>query len=190
MNDTQHMIGKLLPSGSLRDAIHIAVAPVVAGVSMHPGQAACLRDGEAWPVERGEGIGIVDPYLPEAVPTGGRCFLFLYPNTITDLKHTWTHPSFATERTNVLVDVSKEGDPVYAMAKQTLEKIAKDCELTYERLMKAGAANLARGTTLNTEGRDYGDEMGGKEKEFWAAYEIVAGAKVTYKDESIFSCCS
>ncbi len=80
-----------------RDAIHIAVAPVTAAERLAPGQhVGLVRDGSlelVGPCDRA--IGIVDPFLPEAVEPGRRFWLFLYPGTVTGLRHVWTHPAFA-----------------------------------------------------------------------------------------------
>lgn len=104
MADTQAKIGKLLDADEGRDAIHIAVAPVVADNSFAPGQHASLGpDGRAMDV--GDFIGIVDPFLKERVRKGQRFFLFLYPNTITSLRHLWTHPAFPAEDSKPLDDL-------------------------------------------------------------------------------------
>lgn len=95
MNDTQSLIGKLVGESEQRDAIHIAVAPVVAGQKLKAGMHVSLIDGEA--VAGGVTVGIVDPYLGVDVPKGGRFWLFMYPNTITGLRHDWTHPAFKAE---------------------------------------------------------------------------------------------
>lgn len=92
-------LGQLLDGEQGRDAIHIAIAPVVAGEELFPGQ----HIGFAGPgdcvtvvgVPPGAGsLGIVDPYLRQRVFLGDRFYMFLYPQTITGLRHEWTHPAF------------------------------------------------------------------------------------------------
>jgi hypothetical protein len=79
-----------------RDAVHVAVAPMVAAERLLPGQhVGLLEDGRAGVAE--ELIGIVDPFLTEAVRPGQRFWLFLYPETITSLRHVWTHPAFTVK---------------------------------------------------------------------------------------------
>jgi len=93
-------IGKLITDGERRrDAIHIAIAPVTAAESLDPGQ-----DVGFWPHNQTESvasvedcIGIVDPYLTEPIRKGDRFYLFLYPNTVTSLRHIWTHPAYTTQ---------------------------------------------------------------------------------------------
>lgn len=87
------MIGRLAGASAKRDAIHIAIAPVIAGENLEPGdhigiiEGSALKDAELT-------IGIVDPFLRKTVDEGERFFIFLYPNTITSLRHVWEHPAF------------------------------------------------------------------------------------------------
>lgn len=91
-------LGQLITDGDRRrDAIHIAVAPVTAAGHLTPGQhVGLIREGNVELVGACErNIGIVDPFLPAPVEEGQRFWLFLYPGTITGLRHIWTHPEFA-----------------------------------------------------------------------------------------------
>ena len=91
-------LGQLITDGDRRrDAIHIAVAPVVASARLMPGQhVGLVRDGSVELVGPCEhNLGIVDPFLSAPVEEGQRFWLFLYPGTITGLRHVWTHPDFA-----------------------------------------------------------------------------------------------
>ena len=90
-------VGQLIADGeNRRDAIHIAVAPVRAAHGMEPGTRVGLnRDGSA--DETCPPIGIVDPFLTHRVSVGDKFWLFLFPGTITGLRHVWTHPAFANK---------------------------------------------------------------------------------------------
>jgi hypothetical protein len=94
-------IGHLCAAGSHRDCVHIAVAPVVAGHALGAGDhVGFLPDGSVGFVEKpGRPIGIVDPFLPEmlSVDVGQTFWLFLYPNSITSLRHVFTHPAFTAK---------------------------------------------------------------------------------------------
>lgn len=75
-----------------RDAIHIAVIPLVADNSFSAGMQVLLsKDGKA-SSEEGTVIGIVDPFLNVEISRGDRFWVFLYPNTVTGMKHHWSHP--------------------------------------------------------------------------------------------------
>ena len=90
-------LGQLIDDGDRRrDAIHIAVAPVTAAELLRPGQhVGFVRSGDLETVGPcASPLGIVDPFLSGAVEPGQRFWLFLYPNTITGLRHVWTHPAF------------------------------------------------------------------------------------------------
>lgn len=110
MNDTQLTIGKILTGDVPRDAIHIAVLPVVAGEDgLRPGDPIVLKQGLSDDVvvrakdEYGlmTSMGVVDPFLGCADPDerpiwslkkGQRFWMFMRPNTITGLRHQWQHP--------------------------------------------------------------------------------------------------
>ena len=85
-------IGTLVADDAGRDAVHVAIAPTTAPCELRPGQHV---DPHGHP--EGPGItpvGIVDPFLRAPVGPGQRFWLFLYPGTITGLRHVWTHPAF------------------------------------------------------------------------------------------------
>ena len=89
------VLGKIIEGEAFRDAVHIAVAPVVAGEPLIPGEhVGQLPDG-TFGTKAEKKIGIVDPFLMEDVVNKGQQFyLCLYPQTITSLRHVWTHPAF------------------------------------------------------------------------------------------------
>ena len=101
MKDPGPQLGQLVPDGELRrDAIHIAVAPVTACCDLDPGDGVGLigppGDTELAGPVGSNNIGIVDPFLSERVKAGERFWMFLFPNTITGLRHIWTHPAFSS----------------------------------------------------------------------------------------------
>ena len=93
-------LGALIADGDRRrDAVHVAVAPVTAAVRLAPGEHVAFdppgQTETVGPVEPGRGAGVVDPFLAIEVRPGQRFWLFVYPNTVTSLRHVWTHPAFA-----------------------------------------------------------------------------------------------
>jgi hypothetical protein len=98
MNSESPRLGCLITDGDRRrDAVHVAVAPVTAAGRLVPGQhVGFVHAGDTERVGASENpLGIVDPFLREGVQQGQRFWLFLYPNTVTSLRHVWTHPAFA-----------------------------------------------------------------------------------------------
>jgi hypothetical protein len=78
-----------------RDAIHIAVAQVEAAHHLAPGQHIGFVDAGQRKVGMvSNPLGIVDPFLRNAVVPGELFWMFLLPNTITGLRHQWTHQAF------------------------------------------------------------------------------------------------
>lgn len=93
-------VGHAPGDNARRDAIHVAMLPVVAGERLAPGEHVAINaDGQA--VRHGTMIiGYVDPELGRrgirAVEAGERFWLWLYQGTVTSLRHEWTHPTFPT----------------------------------------------------------------------------------------------
>lgn len=90
-------LGRLIEdAGRYRDAVHVAVSSVTAVERLSPGQrVGFAEEGNAELVGTSEkAIGIVDPFLTQDVEPGERCWLLLDPNSITGLRHVWSHPAF------------------------------------------------------------------------------------------------
>lgn len=89
-------IGNIPDSQARRDAIHVAVAPVIAGERLTPGCKVGKHEGLwlDWTGVKSPCTGIVDPFLSQPVERGELFWLFLLPGTVTSLRHVWTHPVF------------------------------------------------------------------------------------------------
>lgn len=83
MPETLDMLGKIISSDSKRDAVHIAVIPMLAVREMQPGEHTVN--------------GVCDPFLEEPVKPGEWYWLLLWPKSITSLRHVFSHPSFPDE---------------------------------------------------------------------------------------------
>jgi hypothetical protein len=93
--DALATLGMLIGEGEKRDAIHLAVEPVVCGARiLHAGEHVKLVDGKAQKCPPGKGVGIVDPFMETEVIKGERFWLVVYPRQITSLRHVWDHPAF------------------------------------------------------------------------------------------------
>src|SRR5262245_24990334 len=94
-------LGKPPAADAGRDAVHVAIFPATSNTEILPGEHVCLiKDTTDMVVPCGPGrsIGIVDPFLTDPVMRGERFYVLLKPNTVTGLRHEWTHPAFAAER--------------------------------------------------------------------------------------------
>lgn len=98
MNQYTPNLGQVPTEDARRDCVHIAVAPIEAGMPLDPGDHVYLTaDGQAAKnLGRKESltIGVVDPFYDGVILRGQKFWLFLYPNTITGLRHVWSHPAF------------------------------------------------------------------------------------------------
>lgn len=176
MNSTT--LGNLVDATAQRDAIHIAVAPVTAAKRLRPGQHVGFVSestevvGVSWPT-----IGIVDPFLTKDVKKGERFMMLLYPQSITSLRHEWTHPAFGAEVAAVK-DV--------AASKAFVTSMAEALGIGYDEMM-AGAKNF-----VESNGNDV-IHMGAEcnfDAEFWDHYEAITGTKVPEDMRYTFFSCS
>jgi hypothetical protein len=160
-------IGKLIIAPRDRDAIHIAVAPVEAGYQLRPGQQVRIQDEKAvYTIDRNHAIGIVDPFLTGFVNPGEKFWLFLFPGTITSIRHDWTHPKFPVS--NSLSELQK-------LAKDWLEAFAKENYTDLEDILQAAEG----GWTSNGVGITVPNE-------FWIQYKLYTGRTGNVTD--YFSC--
>lgn len=90
----QPNVGELCHEGAMRDAVHFALAPVEADHLLIPGQRVGLGVNGRATTGVKDLIGIVDPFFKDLILEGQKFWLFLYPNTITGLRHVWQHPAF------------------------------------------------------------------------------------------------
>ena len=91
--DALQTLGTIIESGE-RDAIHLAVEPVIAGEILLPGQDVGLGHMGMATGKATKLLGIVDPFLNGPVHIGQKFWLIVYPRQITSLRHVWSHPDF------------------------------------------------------------------------------------------------
>lgn len=106
-------IGQLVPLADMvgRDAIHVAVLPVVAGAMLCPGDDVGVgEDGRA--TTAAHAIGIVDPFLQETVKEGEGFWLFVYPGAAEPVRHHWTHPLLDAIKPRPTPEPTPEPTPV------------------------------------------------------------------------------
>jgi hypothetical protein len=172
MSDPQTKLGQIIDGDQQRDAIHIAVAPVIARELMMPGTHVGLYEGRATPLSDNP-IGIVDPFLPSAVKRGQQFWMFLYPNTITSLKHIWTHPAFSAEEAVLTEKLAAEA---------WLKDYAKRNYTEYDYLIEC--AKTGDDICFGNEQDDLNSDAGLRQK-FWDSLELVTGQKMTNEQRSI-----
>lgn len=129
-------LGELLNGGEQRDAIHVAIAPVMANCRLKPGEHIGFIDSSTEIVGKSKTtIGVVDPFLKLGVDKGERFYMFLYPNTVTGMRHHWSHPSFVGENivskevidesVNILRIASEQGEMSYSCLIESMDTYAE-----------------------------------------------------------------
>jgi hypothetical protein len=168
-------IGSLITTDQHRDAIHMAVAPVFAAQRLAPGQhVGFIGDVTVGPSK--EPIGIVDPFLPGPVFKDERFWIFLYPGSITSLRHEWEHKAFRGKD-------SQGGSPEEVW----LRRFADTAGISYQKLLDGAKDHIENGSYLCEGGRWEGFLT---PDEFWPNYEAVTKTTVDEKDRNSFFTCA
>lgn len=184
-SDTQHTIGKILDWPMERDAIHIAVLSAVAGEMLVSGAPVCL-EADGLPTARmarhSESVGIVDPFLPRAANAGQRFWVFLHPNSVTGMRHHWSHPvvdSLPVAQRLLGLDKGK--------AAEWLKNFSDEYGFDYHQMIES--AKEHRGRIVAGSDLDYGAVQSELET-FWKNMEILTGQKFSavHRDSVSFSC--
>lgn len=171
-------LGELITTPEGRDAIHVAVAPVRCRFTLQPGQHVGLFNGSATEVDpKTHPVGIVDPFLTKPVQPGQRFWLVLYPQTVTNLRHEWSHPSFGQE-----VELAGKEASV-----KWITDYAATIGLSYDEVIAGAIAWLTSSKLLFPPSEHQWEEI---PDEFWNHYEVVMMTKVDPDSkQSFIGCC-
>ncbi|QGZ66395.1 hypothetical protein [Paraburkholderia acidisoli] len=184
--DALETLGTIIDGSQARDAIHLAVEPVIAAHNMEPGaHVGLMADGRASEIAD-KHVGIVDPFLKDGVCAGERFWLVVYPRQITSLRHVWEHPDFARSPDVTLA-------PQYSESEQWIRNFADRVSLQYDILMD-GARDWVDSQKRGSWGEYlcFGGLLEGESvpDEFWPHYEAVTGEKVEETHRGSFFTCS
>lgn len=176
-------LGQKITEPQERDAIHVAVIPVRiyqyynGKGQVTPGTHVGFLHDDYVSVNSPKLVGIIDPFLDPSkeLHHGDRVWLFVYPNTITSLRHDWEHPDITLKkRESLLVD----------RAIATLKDIAEQVEMSLPQLVELLSNYLDTGEwhTLNFDTPDIDAEA------MWDAFEVVTGRRGAQHKDNPFSC--
>lgn len=174
-------LGTYITGDEARDAIHLAVVPMVASEKVYPGQHLAA-DGKP----AGTPVGIVDPFLPGPVNVGQHFWLVLYPRTITSLRHAWTHPAFP--EAEVIINVE---DPK-SVSERWLRSFIEGADCPDFNTTMGKASQILDGSNdawdddyMHFDGLDAHGEI---PAEFWEHAAIYLGKPTRNNPPTYFSC--
>lgn len=170
-------LGQKITSAAERDAVHVALIPLVIGKEdyLHQGSLFRIKYGTHNVALRGhtreDSLGVIDPFLDEYLSEGDRCWGVLFPNMVTGMRHHWFHPAFDN------VGVPKN------IHESWLRDFACRWNFDWDELMAAATDTdedwryvVARGTDLHSKG-----ELGEDHSLFW--HHLEAFLDRTFTDE-------
>lgn len=180
IKDALETLGTIIHPGESRDAIHLAVLPIEAAQLLRPGQHVGIHEGKASALSTN--VGIVDPFLNEAVKAGQHFWLMVYPRQITSLRHVWTHPSIADS------ELPQSDNKIES--EQWLRDFAASADCPDYHTLVAAAIN-----NYDSWNSDYlhfygSDAHGEIPPEFWEHVEIVTGEEIESNRRATYFSCS
>ncbi len=165
-----------------RDAVHIAVVPVMAMQQLSPGDHVGVSpDGKAAHAAYSPHVGIVDPFLRGTVRPEQTFWLCLYQGQVTTLRHEWTHPAFPNVRHDDTASVKAARDRMTTFAsecEQTLEDFLENLKRAVEDEKTTGWGSVSTGNNQGVE--PYAG--------FWNDFQDLTGVKLDREPEIGFSC--
>lgn len=184
--DALDVLGSLIDETIGRDAIHLAVEPVLAAEQVYPGQHVGFVDGGVGSSAPAK-VGIVDPFLKAPVYPGQRFLLVVYPRQITSLRHVWTHPAFDNQKAPVLVVVpTAVSNDDQRESKKWLRDYAYRVDVSYDELIAHAHEYLTNGSYWNEGDRFEGEYV---PEDFWGHFKNVEeGIEVPDDAGNFFSC--
>lgn len=184
MSEPIESIGQILEGDYERDAIHIAVMPVILDEDLRPGCPLRIVFGTENHVVDAYtgGVGILDPFLRGyEIRKGSKCWMFLYPNSITGLRHNWHHPLIDKPITNM------------SEAEKWLRNFASRWNFNYDEMIAAATNRddddhhyvTAGGIDLHSAG-----ELGEDHDLFWEHLEKLTNEQFDehHRNSFIWSC--
>lgn len=186
--DALETLGTIIGPGQGRDAIHLAVEPVIAAQDLKPGQDVGFVEGGVG--ESTTPLGIVDPFLAQGPRKGQYFWMLVYPRQITSLRHVWSHPAFPEEGAHPV--------PEKSASESWLREFCANADCpNYETVMSvimAGSDGVQLadsewygridGDCLHFSGTDAHGEI---PDQFWDHVEVVLGKRLKNRP-SYFSC--
>lgn len=179
-------LGTIIGAEQKRDAIHIAVEPVVAAHILRPGEHVGFVGGKKEVGVSKKPIGIIDPFLTSPVLAGQTAWLFVYPRQITSLRHVWAHPAFGDEGAVPLpLQDTKEREK--AESESWMDDYANSIHVYREELVRHACDYLDNGEYWIEDGRFEGMDV---PDEFWDHLEKITGRTVPADERGHFFSCS
>lgn len=183
MKDTK--VGTLIDATAQRDAIHMAIAPIIADADYAPGTHVGFMDDGRVGIGAEKKLGIIDPFLKRVVRENERCYIFLYPQTVTGMRHHWEHPAFeGRELTHTPTEI--------AASKLWLEEYVRRVCPYDNDMIDSGYVSFIRRAEEGEIFYHGTDCHGpGDVEDAWDLYHhlsIVLGRKIDQGSISVFSC--